>query len=69
MSFDRLLDQNELGNLIGVTGRHLANLRVTGDGPPFVKVGAAVRYDPADAMAWLKARKRRSTSEQPAKAA
>ena len=44
----------------------LTKMRLTGDGPPFVKVGArAVAYRKADLDAWLQARVRRSTSDAP----
>jgi predicted DNA-binding transcriptional regulator AlpA len=42
----------------------LTKMRLTGDGPPFVKVGPrAVAYRKADLDAWLAARVRRSTSD------
>jgi len=41
----------------------LAKRRVTGDSPPYIKIGGSVLYDPADVDAWLQSRKFRSTSE------
>jgi predicted DNA-binding transcriptional regulator AlpA len=44
----------------------LTKLRMTNDGPSFVKVGLrAVAYRKADLDAWLQARVRRSTSDRP----
>ena len=44
----------------------LTKMRLTDDGPPFVKVGPrAVAYRKADLDAWLEARVRRSTSNKP----
>jgi len=41
-------------------------MRLTGDGPPFVKVGPrAIAYRKADLDAWIAARVRRSTSDKP----
>ena len=37
--------------------------RCRGGGPPFVKVGRLVRYDPASVQAWIESREVRSTSE------
>lgn len=43
----------------------LTKLRLTGDGPPFVKVGPrAVAYRKSDLDAWLEAHVRHSTSDQ-----
>ncbi len=41
----------------------LERLRLTGDGPPYAKLGKAVRYRRADLEAWLASRMIRSTSE------
>jgi predicted DNA-binding transcriptional regulator AlpA len=44
----------------------LTKMRLTGDGPPFVKVGPrAVAYRRADLDAWLESRLHRSTSNRP----
>jgi hypothetical protein len=42
---------------------YLERLRVVGGGPPFIKVGKAVRYKLADLDTWLEGQKRGSTSE------
>jgi hypothetical protein len=44
----------------------LNKARCTGGGPPYFKIGAAVRYDYDDLEAYKQSRKRRSTSEQEA---
>jgi len=48
---------------IGVAPKTLANQRSRGDGPPFIKLGRLVRYDPDLTDAWLAERVRVSTSE------
>jgi hypothetical protein len=40
----------------------LNKLRVTGEGPTFIKLGAKVLYDTVDLDAWVNARKRQSTT-------
>jgi predicted DNA-binding transcriptional regulator AlpA len=47
----------------GLSASHLNQLRVYGNGPTFIKLGARVLYDVSDLDAWLDAHKRRSTSE------
>ena len=42
----------------------LEKLRVSGDGPLYIRVGRVVVYDPDDLDAWLSAHKRRSTSDR-----
>ncbi|MVT55303.1 helix-turn-helix domain-containing protein [Bradyrhizobium yuanmingense] len=41
----------------------LAKLFVSGDGPPAIKVGRAIRYASEDLDAWMGSRRRRSTSD------
>ena len=41
----------------------LERLRLTGEGPIFLKLGKAVRYRKADLDEWLNSRVARSTSE------
>ena len=49
---------------LALSASTLNKMRLTGDGPPFVKVGSrAVAYRKADLDAWLNARVRRSTSD------
>jgi hypothetical protein len=47
----------------GLSKSYLEKLRVVGGGPPFIKVGKAVRYKLADLDTWLAEQKRGSTSE------
>ncbi|WP_072384073.1 AlpA family transcriptional regulator [Novosphingobium sp. NDB2Meth1] len=58
-----LLTEAEQAKLWGIAPKTLANQRCRGDGPPFIKIGRLVRYDPAQTNAWLSARVRLSTSE------
>jgi excisionase family DNA binding protein len=41
----------------------LAKKRLTGDGPPFVRIGRAIRYRRSDLDTWMSASIRTSTSE------
>jgi predicted DNA-binding transcriptional regulator AlpA len=54
----------QVAEKLGMTEGHFARLRVRGDGPRFIKIGRAVRYDLADVQAWLDARRVGSTSEE-----
>jgi hypothetical protein len=47
---------------LGLAMKTLANQRCRGDGPPFLKVGRLVRYDPVLTDDWLSKRVRQSTS-------
>jgi hypothetical protein len=59
-----LLDTTEAAERTRLARATLAKLRVTGGGPPFLKLGAKVLYDAADLEAWIAAQgKRRSTSD------
>jgi hypothetical protein len=48
---------------LGLSTSFLNKARLDGSGPPFIKLGARIVYDPADLAAWAEARKHRSTSE------
>lgn len=58
-----LIDTEELASRWAVSKSYLNKLRLTGDGPPFVKIGTAVRYDVAVADKWLATKQRTSTSQ------
>jgi excisionase family DNA binding protein len=49
---------------LGLGRQALAKMRLTGDSPPFFKVGRRVLYDRDELDAWLSTRKRRSTTDQ-----
>ena len=57
------LDTHEAAKRTGLASATLRKLRLTGEGPPFMKLGRAVRYRREDLDAWLEARVIRSTSE------
>lgn len=58
-----LVTQEQLAERWNISPSTLAKSRVSGDGPPFLKIGRSVRYDVAEADQWLEARRRTSTSE------
>lgn len=50
--------------MVGLSISTLNKMRLRGDGPPFVKLGArAVGYPLESVTAWLASRMRRSTSD------
>lgn len=60
----RLLTDHDVAALTGLARSTLAKLRLSGEGPRFVKLGAAVRYRVDDVQAWVAAKpRRRSTSD------
>ena len=58
-----LVDERAASVCLGLSTRTLQKWRLQGLGPRFVKLGRAVRYDPADLQEFLQASRRRSTSE------
>ena len=63
-SGERLLPPSDAANLLRLSKSWLAKARMRGDGPPFVKLGRAVRYRESALVQWLKSRTRLSTSER-----
>ena len=57
----QLLNLDEVSDLTGLSRSSLAKKRSDGSGPPFFKIGRAVKYDPADVETWLLSRRRTST--------
>ena len=60
---ERQLPPNKAAKLLEISVSWLAKARVRGDGPPYSKVGRAVRYSPSLLEQWLRSCQRSSTSE------
>jgi predicted DNA-binding transcriptional regulator AlpA len=61
---ERLLPPGDAANFLSLSTSFLAKGRMTGRGPPFVKLGRSVRYRESALVQWLKSRTRLSTSER-----
>ena len=61
---ERYLTPKEASDALRVSTSWLAKSRMKGDGPPFIKVGRAVRYAEAGLLHWMRGRQRLSTSQQ-----
>jgi predicted DNA-binding transcriptional regulator AlpA len=59
----RLLSVREAAAYLGISVSTLAKMRLTGNGPPYVKPCRRVVYDVRDLEAWASSRKRNHTSE------
>ena len=59
----RMLIAEDAGQYMGLATRTLAKMRLSGDSPPYFKVGRRVLYERDELVAWLAQRKRRSTSD------
>jgi predicted DNA-binding transcriptional regulator AlpA len=57
ISDEKLMTRPEISAHFGITQRYLEELAVTGGGPPYVKLGRAVRYKAGDVRAWIEARR------------
>jgi predicted DNA-binding transcriptional regulator AlpA len=58
-----LLNEHDVAAVLNMKVGTLRRWRWAGRGPRFVKVGAAVRYDPADINSYIEGGRRRSTSD------
>jgi predicted DNA-binding transcriptional regulator AlpA len=63
-NLERLLDTDQMAELIGITPTYARQLRLSGKGPAFVKIGGLVRYRPSSISAWLDERTLGSTSDE-----
>ncbi|QEN87723.1 helix-turn-helix domain-containing protein [Labrys sp. KNU-23] len=60
---DRLLNEIEAAMLLSLSHRTLQCWRSRGDGPPFLRLGTAVRYRRSELDAWLSERRRSAGSD------
>jgi len=61
---DAMIDEGSLAAILGVSKRTLQNMRCRCEGPPFVKIGALVRYKLEDVQAYI-AERRVQTASRP----
>lgn len=59
-----LLTPQQVAGRLQVSLSYLAKGRMSRYGPPFIKVGRAVRYSEAALEEWIKKQERQSTSQQ-----
>lgn len=63
MQQTQLLTEIEASRALALSVATLRRWRWAGRGPNFLKLGSAVRYDPADIDAFIEAGRRTSTSD------
>ena len=63
MGQDKLLNQKEVAEFLGLSTAWLERARWSGTGPRYVKFGRAVRYKFLDVESYIAERERSSTSE------
>ena len=57
------LDTRQTSDRFGLAPGTLANWRLAGKGPPYLKIGRTVRYRVSDLIDWMEANTRSSTSD------
>lgn len=60
----RLIMEGEAADLLALSAKTLRNWRLSGYGPPHLKIGRLVRYRLSDLKAWLATCERASTSDR-----
>jgi hypothetical protein len=63
LEIDHLLQETEVAKILSVKVSTLRRWRWAGEGPQFIKIGAAVRYDPQVLKDYLAGQIRTSTSD------
>jgi hypothetical protein len=63
-AIDPLLPPADVAKILKVSFSWLAKARMRGDGPPYIRVGRAIRYTNQALLQWMKSRQRQSTSEE-----
>lgn len=57
-----VLTPKQAAELLNLSTSWLAKQRLNGGGPPYIKMGGAVRYNAAVLQEWMKGKQRLSTS-------
>ena len=57
-----LLTPKQAARYLNLSVSWLAKRRLAGDGPPYIKLGGAIRYAEASLQQWMKGQQRISTS-------
>ena len=60
---DSLMRPDEAAAMLRLSKQRLAEMRLEGSGPDFIKAGRSVLYSHGDVMAWVQKNRRRSTSD------
>ncbi|HEY2757792.1 MAG TPA: helix-turn-helix domain-containing protein [Pseudolabrys sp.] len=60
---DELVTEVEIADFLKLSTRTLQSWRINNDGPPFVRVGRAIRYRLRDVIRWIEARTVAPTAE------
>jgi hypothetical protein len=60
----QLLTPKEAAHFLHVSGSWLAKARMRGDGPPYAQFGRSIHYQESDLIAYVRSRRRLSTSER-----
>ncbi|GAB5509536.1 MAG: hypothetical protein Rhims3KO_09370 [Hyphomicrobiales bacterium] len=58
-----VLSADQVASQLDLSPSTLAKMRLSGNGPPYSKLGRRVVYRPEDIDAWIASRRFRSTSE------
>lgn len=58
-----VLNTGQVAERLGLSESTLAKMRLSGDGPPYSKLGRRVVYRPEDIDAWIASNRFSSTSE------
>ena len=69
MHHHEYVDTRKLAEIAGISASTWNKRRLTGDAPPFTKIGKSVRYHIPTVREWMNERMRRSTSQSTATAA
>lgn len=62
-ALETLVGETEAARVLSLSVKTLRRWRWAGKGPRFLKIGAAVRYDPADLASFMVSARRISTSD------
>ena len=60
---ENLLTEKQLADRLNVSRRTVQDWRYRGGGPPYIKMGSAVRYQESAVAEWLGAREYSSTTD------
>ena len=64
---DRYVDEGKAAEFLSLSRSYIRKIRLTGGGPPYAKLGGAVRYRVSELITWAEAKTVKSTSDHAAR--
>ena len=63
-NIEPLITTRQAATLVGLSHRTLESMRIKGDGPEYLQLGRAIRYEICELERWIESNRKAASSEQ-----